>query len=390
MIKRVRVSNFKCLEDVDVELGPVTILIGRSGTGKTTFVEALRFLRDNVAFRGDFSQLYGGWGRVVSARTSIPATISFEITFTVPGIDEDYQYGLRYQQDQHALQVQQQGQFLNPRLSAEKLSLGSRVLFEQRDGRWVVPPRPQAITPGNLTLGLLSGNPEVTPAYVFLSTSPGWYSFPDNVLMPRPQSSEDLRYQMSSPLKAETSLWDNGGNFLQAFNAIVSNLRAWAQQKEMVSALRRVNPSVTGLAIRVPNQDVIVVSHQVGDVLLALELGQESEGLRRFLAFLIALNQTPPKECLIFEEPEKGIHPGALAVLADQFKAFTAAGRGQILLTTHSPELLNHFEAETLRAVDIDKYQTRIGPVAPDQVDAIRERLLQPGELLTVDPARVA
>ena len=98
MIKRVRVSNYKCLGDVVVDLEPVTVLIGRSGTGKTTFVEALRFLRDYVTFRGDQAlQLYGGWPRVMSATASPPVAISFEVTFAVPGTDKDYQYTLKCQ-----------------------------------------------------------------------------------------------------------------------------------------------------------------------------------------------------------------------------------------------------------------------------------------------------
>ena len=65
-------------------------------------------------------------------------------------------------------------------------------------------------------------------------------------------------------------------------------------------------------------------------------------------------------------------------------------GRGQVILTTHSPQLLDYFPTESLRVVDIDKMETRIGPVAPEQMESLRERLLQPGELLTVDPARLS
>ena len=46
MISRIRVQNFKSIADVNVELSPVTVLVGRSGTGKSSFVQAIRFLRD--------------------------------------------------------------------------------------------------------------------------------------------------------------------------------------------------------------------------------------------------------------------------------------------------------------------------------------------------------
>ena len=45
MIRRFRVQNFKSLIDVTVDLSPVTVLVGKSGTGKSNFVQALRWLR---------------------------------------------------------------------------------------------------------------------------------------------------------------------------------------------------------------------------------------------------------------------------------------------------------------------------------------------------------
>ena len=44
MIHRIAIKNFKSL-DVDFRLDPVTVLVGRSGTGKTNLVDGLRWLR---------------------------------------------------------------------------------------------------------------------------------------------------------------------------------------------------------------------------------------------------------------------------------------------------------------------------------------------------------
>ena len=106
---------------------------------------------------------------------------------------------------------------------------------------------------------------------------------------------------------------------------------------------------------------------------------------------LLALYQTPPKQLLIFEEPENGVYPGALSNLAEEFNAASQAGRGQVLLTTQSPDLLDGFAPDQLRVVELDDNQmTRIGELAPDQSEALRAQLLEPGELLTVDSPRTA
>jgi len=49
MIHQIRIKNFKSLRDVTVELSPVTVFIGKSGTGKTNFTSAIKFLRDCLA-----------------------------------------------------------------------------------------------------------------------------------------------------------------------------------------------------------------------------------------------------------------------------------------------------------------------------------------------------
>ena len=118
-------------------------------------------------------------------------------------------------------------------------------------------------------------------------------------------------------------------------------------------------------------------------------LGGVGVCLRRYLAHMLAMYQNPSKQTMLFEHPESGLHPGALESLAYEFRGCPRDGRGQVILTTHSPQLLDYFAPESLRVVDVENMETRIGPVAPEQMESLRERLLQPGELLTVDPARL-
>ncbi len=106
------------------------------------------------------------------------------------------------------------------------------------------------------------------------------------------------------------------------------------------------------------NPQNAIVAHRLGDKTLPLELQLESDGFRRFYAHLLALYQMPPKQTLVFEEPENGIYPGALELLADEFKAAPDDNRGQVLLTTHSPTLLDHFSAAQIRVVELENLET--------------------------------
>jgi predicted ATPase len=375
MIKHVRITNFKSLTDVSLDLNPVTVLIGRSGTGKSNFFDALRFLRDCVkSLNGELaSSQQGGWPRIIPATAGAPVAISFSVRFAAVGIPEGYEYLLVFRHQQPPT---------GPRLAEEKLSLGGRVLFHQAEGKWlqappVVNPPPPS---GTLMLGAVTGVREINRAQLLLGNGLAFYTFPDDVLLRAGSSQAQL----------QAGLTEKGENFLKTLSDIDIDPTSWDHQQEMIAALRQLNPSIKSVELNMPGREKIVVSHEIAGRLLPLELVYESEGFRRLLAHLIALYQTPPKQALFFEEPEKGIHPGALAVLAEEFKVCPSAGRGQVILTSHSPELLDHFEPEQLRVVDMENYSTKIGPVAPEQVEAIREHLLHPGELLTVDTARLA
>lgn len=79
MLKRVGVVGFESLADVTVELGSLTVLIVRSGTGKSNFVDGLRFLRAFLATRDEnVVEEFGGWSKVRCARPTDSRQILFQ------------------------------------------------------------------------------------------------------------------------------------------------------------------------------------------------------------------------------------------------------------------------------------------------------------------------
>ena len=61
----------------------------------------------------------------------------------------------------------------------------------------------------------------------------------------------------------------------------------------------------------------------------------------RFLCLAVALLNPQPQPLVAIDEPELGLHPGLLPIVAEMIK--TASERTQVLVTTHSPDLLNCF-----------------------------------------------
>src|SRR5262249_46154287 len=153
-------------------------------------------------------------------------------------------------------------------------------------------------------------------------------------------SDQVLRAGNQQQEQTTTGFDDTGTNFLTTLREIVSNLQDLKVRKSIVGALQRVNPSVSAVELdNIQQPQHVVVGHKFDGKTVSLDLSQESDGFRRFYAHLLALYQRPPKQTLMFEHPEDGIHPGALELLAEEFKAAPQHGRGQVVLTTHSPKL---------------------------------------------------
>jgi predicted ATPase len=74
----------------------------------------------------------------------------------------------------------------------------------------------------------------------------------------------------------------------------------------------------------------------------SMELWELSDGMLRFLCLATALLSPLIPPLVAIDEPEAGLHPRLLPIVADMIK--TASERTQVLVTTHSPDLLNRFD----------------------------------------------
>ncbi len=104
-----------------------------------------------------------------------------------------------------------------------------------------------------------------------------------------------------------------------------------------------------------------------------------SDGTLRVLAALTSVFQNVHEDneltLVAIEEPETALHPAAMRALVSAFDAATM--RTQVLLTTHSPDLLDAEEVkpENVRIVQMIDGQTVIGPIDEASVEIVRRNL---------------
>ncbi len=115
-----------------------------------------------------------------------------------------------------------------------------------------------------------------------------------------------------------------------------------------------------------------------------------SDGTLHALGVSVALQQDPLPSVLVIEEPENNLHPGSLNAIADLIEE--ASRKTQVIITTHSPDLLDAkwIEPENLRVVEWENDASRVAELAEMPKSALRTHLMYAGQLMranALDPA---
>ncbi|MGO1247315.1 MAG: AAA family ATPase [Oceanisphaera sp.] len=124
--------------------------------------------------------------------------------------------------------------------------------------------------------------------------------------------------------------------------------------KRIVRTIRMVAPFFTDFYLRATtdNADAIQLEWLEGEQDMPFKASELSDGTLRFILLATVLLQ--PEEFMpssvIVDEPELGLHPYAINVLAELIKSVSM--QHQLIISTQSVELMNQFDVEDLIVVD--------------------------------------
>ena len=371
-LNHVKIRNYKSIGACSINLKTVTVLVGRNGAGKSNFLDALRFVSDGLQTSlGHAIRDRGGIEEVRRRSTGHPRNFAVELDFLLPGGNCRYGFEIAARKG-GVFAVKQEHLFrvFNRKVIAEYRVLGGKVV---RPVNKNMPP----VSDDRLYLVNASGLPEFRPIYDALC-SMGFYNLNPEAMkeLQSPDAGELLYRDGSNIASVIARITDSHPDVKERLKAYLSTIVPGIIDVERVA----LGPKET-LRFR---QEVVGSKHPWR--FLAVNM---SDGTLRALGTLVAVMQLANSfhqvKLIGIEEPETALHPAATSALVDALRE--AGSHTQTLLTSHSPDLLEQIEPATdgLLAVQSRRGTTEIGPVDKASLDAMKEMLYSPGELLRMD-----
>lgn len=330
MIKSIWVDNFKSLVDFRVELAKFNCVVGLNGSGKSTLLQALDFVSQLMV--GDINEWLKSrhWESAdLNSKLTKKSNIEFEIELEVSG-----------------KKVIWSGSFNRSSLSCTKETIAENEekLLIVEDGSYTFQSRRHDIVfeyQGSILSRLKENDQWKTMKIV-----------KDTILNIRSLdliSPELLRSQNRS---AEGKL-GLGGEKLSAF---IHEAGPEAKEK-LKNALFKVYPhldSIVTKSLRAGWKQLEVTEHY-RDRKLTSTARHVNDGMLRLMAILLQLEIG--NAFLLFDEIENGINPELIEYLIDHL----VNTGDQVLVTTHSPMILNFLEDDIAKAGVHYLYRTKEG-----------------------------
>ena len=372
-LTRVIINNYKSIQHCDVKLGPLTFLVGRNGSGKSNFLDALQFVSD--ALNNTLEQAVkkrGGINEII-LRSRLPcAHFVISLTFRLSeGMECDYEIRLG--------SLPKRGFEVLEELCRIRFGIEVESFFQVQNGKMDSNPKLQAAHLNDrLYLVAASGNPVFRPAYDALRNMQFYDLNPDILREARqPDAGEKL--------------WRDGDNIA----SVISKMKVNSPEKlrRVEQYLEAIVPGLKGVGVvEYGSREELeffqeVVGFPEPQTFSSLSM---SDGTLRALGVLVALFQTGDSTgvkipLVEIEEPETGLHPSAIGVLYDALT--DASETRQVIVTTHGSDLLDRddIDPDSILAVSSEGGITRIAPIDDASRTIVSDEIYTLGEMLRMN-----
>lgn len=320
---KITIKNFKSIREQTLDLGRLNVFIGSNGAGKSNFVGVFRFLKEIV---NQHLQTYvgtkGGADSLLHFGRKKSPEMSFRLEFGEGNTSNSYEVKLTGTADDNLL------------IDTE------RTYYHKKDK--YPAPYDRRISNDAKESGLKRENHICARQVVMDLESYRIYHFHDT--------------SDTALVKATCDLEDN-----QHLRPQAENLAAflyWLQQMKadnyanIRDVIRQIAPFFDDfrLAPSKLNENKIRLEWKEKGSDAYFNATSLSDGTLRFMCLAALLLQPDLPPVILLDEPELGLHPAAVALLAELLES--ASTKTQVIVATQSVTLVNHFDIDAIWAVD--------------------------------------
>jgi predicted ATPase len=415
-ITNIKVSNFKSFKDLDLNLGRFNVVIGANASGKSNFVEIFRFLktleRENL---DDAVSLHGGPDDITNRRLGRAEPLRMRVTsdwqMTWAGTKADirvretiYDFSLRFQSPQDGTWIEKDRltQKLLARIGDEDAEMSLDILQSQGSPSIEIGP--------NDVVERIKKTWASSESPLLRSSDPGFDSFrsfvsvmlagKEGVLLIQNRALSGLTGAFES-MFGRVGVYDIQPQEIKKPHETAGIPRLEKDGKNLALVLKQIlADSEKSRMFQNLLRDMLPFAVEIGveqhlGVSLLLKLREayhESSLLANLLsdgtvdvAALITALFFEDKDVVIIEEPERNIHPRLISGLVELMK--DASRNRQIIITTHSPEVVKHAGVENLLLILRDEkgFSTISRPAEKEAVRVFLEHELGLDDLFVQD-----
>ncbi len=351
-LESFRLKNFKAVRDSGpVRFGPLTVLIGDNGSGKSSLIEGLQTYQRIVTDGLDKAmQMWRGFEYIRNAAVSHTDKVNNEgRNYPTNSIEFEVDYFMQQSQSHHlAIATHPNNDevvIFGESLWLDKKQIMTRnkegEIFDDDGERFSgSPPFPTffSITLPDilpLLLQILAGKAHIgdlqsyrdadnlIKSWQFVRLNP--YSMGD----PRPQQRTGGKIRLESDgSNIAEFLLDIRKRDSDAFEGIIETLQY------VLPYIRDLQPALTSELERAVYLQMTEEDYKIPGWLL-------STGTLRILALLALFRHPEPPPLIIIEEIENGLDPRTIHLIVEELRNLAETGQTQVIVTTHSPYLLD-------------------------------------------------
>ena len=325
MLNYLKIEGFKSIKSVELDLGPINILIGGNGSGKSNFLSFFRLV--NIIFRQRLQEyaLQEGADRVLHyGRKTTPELYGKLIFVEYEHHNNAYFFRLKPTSEAGLfIEVEGSGYNVAPQEDTHNYFHNRNL----QESKYAIQTEKRNV--------ILQEFIKSLQTFHFHDTS----------------STSYLR--RACEVNDNQFLKPDGRNLPAILYALKE--KHPAEYNRILTTIQSIAPFIADFILepkRLKTDEIELRWIDKGDPNSNFSAYDLSDGTIRFIALTTLLLQPEPPEIIIIDEPELGLHPFALDKLAGMFHSVSSTS--QIIAATQSPGFINNFQPEDIIVIDRD------------------------------------